>query len=60
MDAINLYSKQQKLVTVNSEGSIESIFDELSKHLKKIEWIDWAIWLFIELDDLWNGLDTIY
>lgn len=32
MDVINLYSKQQKLVTVNSEGTIESIFEELSKN----------------------------
>jgi adenylate kinase family enzyme len=37
MEVINLYSKQEKLVTVNSEGTIESIFHELSKHFEKLE-----------------------
>ncbi len=36
MEVIKLYSTQGRLVTVNSEGTIESIFGELSKHFEKL------------------------
>lgn len=37
MGVINLYKSQNKLITVNSEGTIEAIFEELAKSFQKLE-----------------------